>query len=136
MSNEPEILKGLFGADAVEEFLRDYWPDRIFVAKGDKGRLPAALLDGDLNEFDVLSRRYKGVVSFFGDDKSNHMVPVEGIDAAAPYRCGLSVYQGRVCQSGGIRFTEKGRNQLPLRFRRRVLHPAAGNQEVRSGTRQ
>jgi hypothetical protein len=92
MSNEPEILKGLFGADAVEEFLRDYWPDRIFVAKGDKGRLPAALLDGDLNEFDVLSRRYKGVVSFFGDDKSNHMVPVEGIDAAAPYRCGLSVY--------------------------------------------
>ena len=92
MSTEPEILKALFGADGLEEFLSNYWPDRIYVAHGDKNRLPAALLDAELNEFDVLSRRYKGVVSFFGDAKSGHMVPVEGIDAAAPYRCGLSVY--------------------------------------------
>ncbi len=92
MSTEPEILKALLGADALEAFLSDYWPDRIYVASGEKNRLPAALLDAELNDFDALSRRYKGVVSFFGDARSGHMVPVEGIDAAAPYRCGLSVY--------------------------------------------
>lgn len=92
MTSEPEVLEGLLGADAVETFLRDYWPDRIFLASGEKARLPSAFLDEVLNDFDALSRRYRGIVSFFGDDKSTHMVPVEGIDAADPYLCGLSVY--------------------------------------------
>jgi ribosomal protein L16 Arg81 hydroxylase len=92
MSTGPEILTALLGADALDSFFSDYWPSRVFVAEGDKDRLPAALLDPELNQFDSLSRRYKGVVSFFGDDRSGHMVPVEGIEAAAPYRCGLSVY--------------------------------------------
>jgi len=92
MNTEAEILKALLGAEALDEFLSDYWPDRIFVAHGDKERLPEAVLDQELNQFDALSRRYKGVVSFFGDARSGHMVPVEGIEAAAPYRCGLSVY--------------------------------------------
>ncbi len=92
MNTEPEILQAFLGAEAVDEFFSDYWPDRVFVAHGDKQRFPEALLDNELNEFDALSRRYKGVVSFFGDGRSGHMVPVEGIDAAAPYRCGLSVY--------------------------------------------
>jgi ribosomal protein L16 Arg81 hydroxylase len=88
----PEVLTALLGADALDTFLSDYWPNRVFVSEGDRERLPAALLDAELNEFDALSRRYKGVVSFFGDDRSGHMVPVEGIEASAPYRCGLSVY--------------------------------------------
>ena len=92
MNAKPEILKALLGADRVEEFFSGCWPDGLFVAHGEKGRLPTALLDPELNQFDSLSRRYKGVVSFFGDGKSGHMVPVEGIEAAAPYRCGLSVY--------------------------------------------
>ncbi len=92
MNTEPETLQALLGAEALDEFFSDYWPDRVFVAHGDKERLPEALLDKELNQFDALSRRYKGVVSFFGDGKSGHMVPVEGIEAAAPYRCGLSVY--------------------------------------------
>lgn len=92
MSANPELLEALFGEAAAEEFLSDYWPDRIYVAHGDKDRLPAPFLDSDLNDFDALSRRYKGVVSFFGDAKSDHMVPVDGLEAAAPYRCGLSVY--------------------------------------------
>jgi len=92
MSNQPEVLTALLGADALDRFFSHYWPSSVFVAEGDKERLPAALLDAELNQFDSLSRRYKGVVSFFGDDKSGHMVPVEGIEAAAPYRCGLSVY--------------------------------------------
>jgi len=92
MSTEPEILTALLGAEALEEFLGDYWPDRIFVARRDMERLPEAFLDEELNNFDALSRRYKGVVSFFGDAESAHMVPVEGIEAGAPYRCGLSVY--------------------------------------------
>ena len=92
MSIQPEILAALVGADAVDAFFNDYWPNRVFVAEGDKDRLPAALLDAELNQFDSLSLRYKGVVSFFGDDRSGHMVSVEGIEAAEPYRCGLSVY--------------------------------------------
>lgn len=92
MNSEPEILKALLGEDALDDFLTNYWPDRIFVARGDPARLPPALTDPELNQFDTLSRRYKGVVSFFGDARSGHMVPVEGIEAAAPYRCGLSVY--------------------------------------------
>jgi ribosomal protein L16 Arg81 hydroxylase len=92
MNTESEILKAMLGPEALDEFLSDYWPDRIFVAHGDRARLPDALLDQELNQFDALSRRYKGVVSFFGDARSGHMVPVEGIEAAAPYRCGLSVY--------------------------------------------
>ncbi len=92
MNTESEILEALLGPEALDEFLSDYWPDRFFVAHGDRARLPEALLDQELNQFDALSRRYKGVVSFFGDAKSGHMVPVEGIEAAAPYRCGLSVY--------------------------------------------
>lgn len=92
MSVEREILSALLGTEALDEFFSSHWPSRIFVAEGDRERLPEALLDPELNQFDALSRRYKGVVSFFGDAKSGHMVPVEGIDAAAPYRCGLSVY--------------------------------------------
>lgn len=92
MSTQTEILSELMGADSVDAFFNDYWPNRVFVAEGDKERLPAALLHAELNDFDSLSLRYKGVVSFFGDDRSEHMVPVEGIDAGAPYRCGLSVY--------------------------------------------
>lgn len=92
MNDQPEILKALLGADALDAFFSDHWPNRCFVARGDTERLPPALLDPELNQFDALSRRYKGVVSFFGDARSGHMVPVEGIDAAAPYRCGLSVY--------------------------------------------
>ncbi len=92
MDAKPEILTALLGAEALDEFFDDCWPDGTFVARGDKQRLPTALLDEELNQFDALSRRYKGVVSFFGDAKSGHMVPVEGIEAAAPYRCGLSVY--------------------------------------------
>jgi ribosomal protein L16 Arg81 hydroxylase len=92
MNTESETLKAMLGPEALDEFLSDYWPDRIFVAHGDRARLPDALLDQELNQFDALSRRYKGVVSFFGDARSGHMVPVEGIEAAAPYRCGLSVY--------------------------------------------
>jgi ribosomal protein L16 Arg81 hydroxylase len=92
MNAESEILKALLGAEVLDEFLSAYWPSRIFVSHGDTERLPEALRDPELNQFDALSRRYKGVVSFFGDAKSGHMVPVEGIEAAAPYRCGLSVY--------------------------------------------
>lgn len=92
MNTESEILKAMLGPEVLDEFLSDYWPDRIFVTHGDRARLPDPLLDQELNEFDALSRRYKGVVSFFGDARSGHMVPVEGIEAAAPYRCGLSVY--------------------------------------------
>ncbi len=92
MNTESEILKAMLGPEAFEEFFSDYWPDRIFVTHGDRARLPDPFLDQELNEFDALSRRYKGVVSFFGDARSGHMVPVEGIEAAAPYRCGLSVY--------------------------------------------
>ena len=92
MNAEPEVLKALLGAESLGEFFRDYWPGRVFVARGELERLPPALLHEELNHFDALSRRYKGVVSFFGDSKSAHMVPVEGVEAAAPYRCGLSVY--------------------------------------------
>ena len=92
MNTESEILKAMLGPEALEEFSSDHWPDRIYVAHGDRARLPEGLLDQELNQFDALSRRYKGVVSFFGDARSGHMVPVEGIEAAAPYRCGLSVY--------------------------------------------
>jgi ribosomal protein L16 Arg81 hydroxylase len=92
MNAEPEVLKALLGAESLGEFLSDYWPGRLFVARGDLQRLPPALLHEELNHFDSLSRRYKGVVSFFGDAKSAHMVPVEGVEAGAPYRCGLSVY--------------------------------------------
>jgi len=92
MSAEREILSALLGAEALDAFFSDYWPSRHFVTNGERERFPEALLDPELNQFDALSRRYKGVVSFFGDAKSGHMVPVEGIEAAAPYRCGLSVY--------------------------------------------
>ena len=92
MNAEPEVLKALLGAEFLGEFLSEYWPGRIYVARGELERLPQALLHEELNDFESLSRRYKGVVSFFGDAKSGHMVPVEGIEAGAPYRCGLSVY--------------------------------------------
>jgi len=92
MNAEPEVLKALLGAESLGEFFSDYWPGRLYVARGELGRLPPALLHDELNHFEALSRRYKGVVSFFGDAKSGHMVPVDGIEAAAPYRCGLSVY--------------------------------------------
>jgi len=89
---EADVLNALLGAESRDRFLGDYWPGRLFVGRGDLERLPEALLHQELNDFDALSRRYKGVVSFFGDAESGHMVPVEGIEAAAPYRCGLSVY--------------------------------------------
>jgi ribosomal protein L16 Arg81 hydroxylase len=89
---EVDVLNALLGAESRDRFLGDYWPGRLFVGRGDLERLPEALLHQELNDFDALSLRYKGIVSFFGDAESGHMVPVEGIEAAAPYRCGLSVY--------------------------------------------
>ena len=158
MTAEPEVLKGLVGAEAVDEFLRDYWPGRLFVARGDLERLPQALLHEELNHFEALSRRYKGVVSFFGDAKSGHMVPVEGIEAAAPYRCGLSVYLTDVspyfpevdrmvrdlerelgkrgmCPGRRVRFADQRRHKLPLRFGRRDFYSIARHKEVRRGAR-
>ncbi len=43
MNTESEILKAMLGPEALEEFFSDYWPDRIFVAHGDRERLPVVI---------------------------------------------------------------------------------------------
>ena len=44
MNTEADVLDALLGAESREEFLGDHWPGRLFVARGDMERLPAALL--------------------------------------------------------------------------------------------
>ena len=93
MSSNPQpVLEALFTPDGLREFFEAHWPDKYFVAHGKKARLPPAFLVDELNNFDSLARRYQGKVSFFSGPRSPHMVPVEGVNAAALYRLGLSVY--------------------------------------------
>jgi len=86
------VLERLFGAEGLEEFAAAHWPERTYVRHGGKSRLPEALLAEPLNDFHSLARRYKGVVSFFSGPDGPHMVPVDGVNPAAPYQLGLSVY--------------------------------------------
>ena len=93
MSSESRpVLSSLLKPEGIETFFQGHWPDRYFVAHGDKGRLPSVFLADELNDFEALARRYQGTVSFFSGPKSPHMVPVEGVNAGALYRLGLSVY--------------------------------------------
>ena len=92
MKADLPILRSLLGADRLATFLEKHWPEDLFIAHGEKSRLPGALLDAELNDFHAIARRYKGIVSFFGSDRSPNMMPVDGINAAAPYQFGLSVY--------------------------------------------
>jgi hypothetical protein len=91
MTDKP-VLQALLGEGEVEAFFCGHWPDRIYAVHGPKDRLPSPLLDAELNDFDALSNRYRGVVSFFANRERSHMVPVDGIHPGAPYQCGLSVY--------------------------------------------
>src|SRR5437773_6567812 len=84
-------LGELIGPHAASVFLRDYWPDRFFVAHGDPARLPSFLRAPELESVEVLSRVYRGNLRFTSGRKYQKMLAIDQVHAASLYRMGLTV---------------------------------------------
>ena len=84
-------LGALTAPRSAAEFLRDYWPDKSFVAHGDPARLPAFLRAPELDSIDALSRVYRGNLRFTSGRRYQKMLAIDQVHAASLYRMGLTV---------------------------------------------
>ena len=86
------LLASLLGPGAVDEFLTQHWPRRVYVAHGDPLRFPAALRAQELGGVHALSQCYGGTVAFKRGDKSEKMVPIKRTDASILFGMGLTLH--------------------------------------------
>jgi ribosomal protein L16 Arg81 hydroxylase len=84
-------LGALTAPHSAVEFLRDYWPDKPFIAHGDPARLPAFLRAPELASVETLSRVYRGTLRFTSGRRYQKMLAIDQVHAASLYRMGLTV---------------------------------------------
>jgi ribosomal protein L16 Arg81 hydroxylase len=84
-------LEALTAPHSAVEFLRDYWPDKPFVAHGHPARLPAFLRAPELASIEALSRVYRGNLRFTSGRRYQKMLAIDQVQAASLYRMGLTV---------------------------------------------
>ncbi|HEX9274873.1 MAG TPA: cupin domain-containing protein [Casimicrobiaceae bacterium] len=84
-------LGALTAPHSAIEFLRDYWPDKPFVAHGDPARLPAFLRAPELASIEALSRVYRGNLRFTSGRRYQKMLAIDQVQATSLYRMGLTV---------------------------------------------
>jgi ribosomal protein L16 Arg81 hydroxylase len=87
----PSVLAALVAPHSVEEFLTQYWPDRVFASHGDPARLPSFLRAGELAGVESLSRVYRGTMRFTTGRKYQMMASIDQLPAMSLYRMGLTV---------------------------------------------
>ncbi|HEY2969608.1 MAG TPA: cupin domain-containing protein, partial [Casimicrobiaceae bacterium] len=85
------MLGALTAPHSAVEFLRDYWPDKAFVAHGDPARLPAFLRAPELASIEALSRVYRGNLRFTSGRRYQKMLAIDQVQAVSLYRMGLTV---------------------------------------------
>lgn len=76
----------------VQQFLRDYWPERVFHAHGPLSRLPGLFSSRELLSFRALASRYQGWLGFGRGAKGGRMISVQQVSPVHLYEMGLSVY--------------------------------------------
>ncbi len=86
------LLGALFSPASAEQFLRDYWPERIFSAHGPRSRLPAVFQCPELASFNALAARYSGKLSFGRGASNTRMLGMQNANPLHLYEMGLSVY--------------------------------------------
>lgn len=86
------LLGSLFAPASAEQFLRDYWPGRIFSAHGPLNRLPALFQCPELASFHALASGYAGKLSFGRGASGSRMLGMQQVNPAHLYEMGLSVY--------------------------------------------
>lgn len=87
----PSVLAALIAPHSVEEFLAQYWPDRVFASHGDPARLPSFLRAEELASVESLSRVYRGTMRFTTGRKYQMMASIDQLPAMSLYRMGLTV---------------------------------------------
>lgn len=88
----PSVLAALVSPTTVQQFVRDYWPERVFHAHGPLSRLPAPFSSRELSSFRALASGYRGWLGFGQGAKSSRMLSVHEINPLHLYEIGLSVY--------------------------------------------
>jgi ribosomal protein L16 Arg81 hydroxylase len=92
-------LSALVGPVPAQQFLRDYWPERVFHAHGPLSRLPALFSSPELLSFRALASRYQGWLGFGRGSQGSRMVSVQQVSPVHLYEMGLSVYMPDVSSS-------------------------------------
>ncbi len=92
MTHTTPILAALLSPHSVGDFLREYWPDRVFALHGDLRRLPAALRVPELQSVEALAARYRGRMTFGNAATGSRTVGIENANPALLLRMGLSLY--------------------------------------------
>ena len=93
------VLDALVGPTPVEEFLRDFWPERVFHAHGPLSRLPTIFSSPELKTFRTLASQYQGWLGFGRGSESGRMMSVQQINPLHLYELGLSVYLPDISES-------------------------------------
>ena len=86
------LLGALVAPVPVQEFLSDFWPERVFHSHGPMSRLPALFSSSELLSFRVLSSSYQGWLGFGKGSQGPRMVSVQQVSPMHLYEMGLSVY--------------------------------------------
>jgi hypothetical protein len=85
-------LEALVAPTPAQQFLRDFWPERIFHAHGPLSRLPAVFTSRELSSFRALASGYRGWLGFGQGARSSRMLSVQEMNPIHLYELGLSVY--------------------------------------------
>ena len=86
------MLGALVRPTPVQEFLREYWPERVFHSHGPLARLPALFSSPELLSFRALASRYQGWLGFGRGAAGGRMLSVQQVNPMHLYEMGLSVY--------------------------------------------
>ena len=86
------VLGALVRPTPVQDFLRDFWPERVFYAHGPLARLPALFSSRELMSFRALAAGYQGWLGFGKGSQGPRMVSVQQVSPLHLYEMGLSVY--------------------------------------------
>jgi hypothetical protein len=86
------ILEALIAPQSLEEFFSRYWPDHYYATHGDLVRLPQFFQAPDLKNFQALSAKYRGRVSFGSGPHGSRTLNIDRVSPATLFEMGLSVY--------------------------------------------
>lgn len=86
------ILGALIWPQPVEEFFSRYWPDHYCATHGGLDRLPQFLQAPELKNFQALSAKYRGRVSFGSGPHGSRTLNIDRVNPSTLFDMGLSVY--------------------------------------------
>ena len=85
-------LRALVAPTPAQQFLGDFWPERVFHAHGPLSRLPALFSSRELSSFRALTSGYRGWLGFGQGARSSRMISAQEMNPMHLYELGLSVY--------------------------------------------